>query len=63
MNLCVLMTVWRVKGFTFTAVSHFFLVRGVLALNCQTVYMFYVSVSLAGSIYTDLYIESRAICQ
>lgn len=40
----VLMSVWHVTRFTFTAVNHFLLVRVGLALNCQTVYMFHVSV-------------------
>lgn len=55
------MTVWHARGLTFTAVSHLWVVRGVLALNCHTVYMLYAS--SACSLYAELLIESGAICQ
>lgn len=55
-------TVWHVKGFTFTAVSHSSVAGGVLALNCHAVFMFNVSPSSGGSLETD-FIESRPVCQ
>lgn len=55
-------TVWHVKGFTFTAVSHSSVAGGVLALNCHAVFMFNVSPSSGARLETD-FIESRPVCQ